>query len=268
MDDASTDSSKAIIETYRKHPLVKIIVYNETNSGSTFLQWEKGIRNASGKYVWIAESDDWCEPTMLKELVENAEMDDRCAISYCQSYCIDVEGNIKWQSDYRKLIEIMDGHQFIQQMMLSGNTIFNASMAIWKRDLYHRIRHDFMEYKYAGDKVFWIRLALHGTVAISGKLQNYFLKHEKDVTGRAISSGLRTVEDMKILNLQLREGMIGKEEYYGEYKRLFKSFWKIRHIVEPPFSSEIWRLFRNAPVPKWYACSVRFSAILAGIKKR
>mgnify|MGYP002229149952 CR=1 FL=1 len=31
---------------------------NEKNTGNTFLQWDRGIRLAKGKYVWIAESDD------------------------------------------------------------------------------------------------------------------------------------------------------------------------------------------------------------------
>ncbi len=58
LDDCSKDNSREVIEQYRNHPKVKHIIYNEANSGSTFIQWHKGFRLAEGEYIWIAESDD------------------------------------------------------------------------------------------------------------------------------------------------------------------------------------------------------------------
>ena len=45
------------------------IEFNEVNSGSAFKQWNKGVRLATGKYVWIAESDDYADPHFLERLV-------------------------------------------------------------------------------------------------------------------------------------------------------------------------------------------------------
>ncbi len=42
LDDYSNDDSKLIIEEYRNHEKISHIIYNETNSGSTFYQWKKG----------------------------------------------------------------------------------------------------------------------------------------------------------------------------------------------------------------------------------
>ena len=58
LDDNSQDNSVEIIESYRTHPKVSHILLNDRNSGSTFIQWEKGINLATGKWIWIAESDD------------------------------------------------------------------------------------------------------------------------------------------------------------------------------------------------------------------
>ena len=58
LDDCSTDNSKEVIERYKNHPKISKIVYNEENSGSVFRQWIKGIKLSTGKYIWIAESDD------------------------------------------------------------------------------------------------------------------------------------------------------------------------------------------------------------------
>ena len=73
LDDCSTDNSRDIIETYRHHPRVSHIVYNEKNSGSTFVQWDKGFELAQGQYIWIAESDDEAAPTFLEECVTQLE---------------------------------------------------------------------------------------------------------------------------------------------------------------------------------------------------
>ena len=85
LDDCSPDHSREVLERYREHPKVAHIVYNEANSGSTFKQWDKGIALARGEYIWIAESDDWCEPTLLETLLDGIHRDKDCVLSYCQT---------------------------------------------------------------------------------------------------------------------------------------------------------------------------------------
>ena len=75
LDDASTDDSLAVVSTF--DCFSKVIV-NETNSGMPFKQWMKGIEVATGDCVWIAESDDSCEPRMLERLAESVEEGSGC----------------------------------------------------------------------------------------------------------------------------------------------------------------------------------------------
>src|SRR4051812_33606058 len=86
LDDCSTDDSRSIIEEYRSHPKVSAIVYNERNTGSPFIQWNKGVGLAKGELIWIAESDDTCHPLMLSTVLERMNVDGNIGISYCQSY--------------------------------------------------------------------------------------------------------------------------------------------------------------------------------------
>src|SRR5712671_345349 len=74
LDDCSTDERQSIIPENAADPRVRM-EFNEKNSGSTFKQWNKGVRLARGEYVWIAESDDYAEPQLLEKLVSrlNAE---------------------------------------------------------------------------------------------------------------------------------------------------------------------------------------------------
>ena len=65
LDDCSKDNSLEVINRYKNNPHLSQIVVNETNYGNTFKQWDKGINLAKGEIIWIAESDDYCELTML-----------------------------------------------------------------------------------------------------------------------------------------------------------------------------------------------------------
>src|SRR3954454_23268459 len=71
LDDASSDGSRAVFEAHAasSDPRVRAL-FNESNSGSTFKQWNRGLREARGEYVWIAESDDYADQSLLAELVE------------------------------------------------------------------------------------------------------------------------------------------------------------------------------------------------------
>ncbi len=93
LDDASTDDSKQIIEKYRGHPRVQIIL-NDKNSGSAFIQWRKGVGHSSGAYVWIAESDDIADLNLLETLVQILDANPDVVLAYCQSSYINENGEV------------------------------------------------------------------------------------------------------------------------------------------------------------------------------
>src|SRR5450432_2232601 len=98
LDDNSQDKSKEIIENYRSHPQISSIQFNEINSGSPFKQWTKGISLAKGNYIWIAESDDSCEPQFLEKAVEKMTRFTTAGIIFCQSNEIEVESGKRFIS--------------------------------------------------------------------------------------------------------------------------------------------------------------------------
>ena len=103
-----------VLARYRDHPKVAHCVFNDENSGSTFRQWDKGVALARGEYAWIAESDDWSEPTQLQVLLDGIRSDDDCVLSYCQTYFVAPDGAINWQSRHRALSELVDGKAFVR----------------------------------------------------------------------------------------------------------------------------------------------------------
>ncbi len=210
LDDHSSDDSKTVIDSYKDHPKVTHIVYNDVNSGRTFLQWEKGILLANHDWIWIAESDDWCEPTFLSELYDNAQKNPNCVISYCQSIMFE-NNTVLWRSGTSQLRQMVDGPIFVQEHMLKGNGIFNASMCIFRKDTYFKVSKEFTHYKLSGDWIFWIEVALQGQVFISGKMLNYFRKHPQDVSSAAFVKGLIYDDYFKVLAHLEKLGLINNQ---------------------------------------------------------
>ncbi len=249
LDDCSTDNSIEVIESYIGNSKISHTVFNSANSGSPFLQWEKGINLAKGKYVWIAESDDWCEPSLLETLVEGIRKDDQCVISYCQMSCINEHNEIRWQSNHRCLSEMIESKAFIQDYLAIKVSIYNASMAIFKREKFKYVSPEFTTYKFSGDRLFWIQIARQGKTHISGKVLNYFRKHDQDVSGKAYKSGLNFIEELNIINWMYREKLIDDAIYTMAFKKQYKEYWRVRNSIDGNNKNIITTLF-NHPLSK------------------
>lgn len=189
LDDCSTDNSRNIIETYRFHPKIHQIIYNSTNSGSPFKQWKKGIELARGKYVWLAEADDWCELIFLETLVPALEDNPSCGLAYAQTYLMRDANQILALTQHPRLAEVIEGGQFIKNYMVRFPSVLNASMAIFKKDKAMQVADDFTEFRWCGDWCFWLSLAQQADVFVSAKTLNYFRRHEDSTVEKAIANG-------------------------------------------------------------------------------
>lgn len=85
LDDCSTDNSRTVIDSYRDYEKVSNIVYNEANSGSPFIQWNRGVSLARGSLIWIAETDDFCLSNFLEETVSKMKDFPSVGLVYTQS---------------------------------------------------------------------------------------------------------------------------------------------------------------------------------------
>ena len=200
LDDCSPDdgASKAVIEKYRSNPHVSHIVYNEQNSGSTFKQWDKGISLAKGDLIWIAESDDFCEPTLLEVLVKEFEQNEKLTLAYTLLQKVDAEGNpIRYLCYTPSGVTRLKGSDYVRRYMTTCNHCANASAALFKKSVYCQIDKQFTTYKAGGDWLFWIEIAEQGDVAIVNKRLNYFRQHSVKVTGRSVRAGINTYEFKK-----------------------------------------------------------------------
>lgn len=181
LDDCSSDNSKDVIERFRNEPKVKYILYSDQNSGSTFKQWEKGFSLAQGKYLWIAESDDFVEVIFLEKLVKRMELIPESVLAFSYSYMIDKDGNTlnyTWDKPKRYHSNgIYEGERFIYERLLMKNLLYNASMIVFKKSALSKIPSHFQNFRMSGDWLFWTYVCKQGKVIEVPEKLNYYRQH-------------------------------------------------------------------------------------------
>ncbi len=74
IDDGSPDKSRGICDEYATKDS-RVRVFHQENGGVSSAR-QKGLDEATGKYIIHVDPDDWVEPTMLEELYQKAKNDD------------------------------------------------------------------------------------------------------------------------------------------------------------------------------------------------
>lgn len=197
LDDCSKDNSLEVVNRYKDNPHLSQIVVNETNSGSTFKQWDKGINLAHGEIIWIAESDDWCELNLLEELIKAFLHNSGTVLAYNSTLVLYDDG-YEANRLYIGKNQYMSGMRYIKHYLSLFNWIMNASCAIFSKKAALKAKPDYKEYKGAGDYLFWIEIAKQGNVAIVNQRLSYFCRHDGSVTSRKDIDGTNQHEVMKI----------------------------------------------------------------------
>lgn len=234
LDDASTDESAVILNEYTKNPRVKTLIVNDSNSGNTFIQWQRGLIQAKGEYIWIAESDDVAETTLLSRLVAEIEQKD-ATLAFCHSQWIDSNGkpiarsrDPRWNRDFS-----MPGATFIRRYLLGYSSICNASAVVFKREAAQKVEMEkVVQYSASGDRLFWIQIALQGRVAYVAECLNKFRQHHNKVSGGAEYMGVNIVQDHAIYRLMKKSlDLTAKERRW-----ICGYHWKAMH--RPTVSAE------------------------------
>ena len=200
LDDCSPDNSRDIIESYKNNPHISHIVYNETNSGSTFRQWKKGVQLAKGEYIWIAESDDFADVTFLEKTMDSIY---ECNSVLCFSQTTIVN---KSNEEVMKQPPILQGKcinidQFTKDYLLFSNPICNASMVVFRKDALEETVWDrIIEFRYCGDWLLWASFKREASTTVSEVKEylNFFRTHSVNVSNKSEINGLGIIEGYKV----------------------------------------------------------------------
>jgi glycosyltransferase involved in cell wall biosynthesis len=212
LDDCSSDKSQEILSDYAENQKVRHCVFNTSNSGNTFIQWNKGIELAKGEYIWIAESDDFCELNFLEELIQPFLQDSEIKLVYCQSNRVDEKGKTTgtWLNHTHNLDAslflnnfVMDGNEFIERFLIYKNVIPNASAVLFSKNYAVQLGKLDMDpvIRTCGDWLFYLKLISNNKVAYISQPLNNFRYHSGSVIANAIDTGsIVSIIDIDIEN--------------------------------------------------------------------
>jgi len=281
LDDCSSDNSLQIINSFKAYDQVKGIIKNDKNSGSLFKQWVKGIKLAQGKYLWIAESDDFSHIDFLKETIDLAEQNDNVGFVFTDSNIVDFNSKVIGQTSTSNkalatFIEKKVGNIFNKNNLLdyfiSDLVVWNASSVLFRTESLKKVDFIILEHlKNAGDLFTYISIALKNDIIYVNKPLNNFRTHEKNTTAKNIASGAIFNDRIIIIKyfvrnlLELEAGGLHLKtfirrifltsvdfKFYGQTRSLLKVYLKyniISFYIYFQLSGYVcyFRLFKKAP---------------------
>ena len=239
LDDCSDDESRSVLTEFaNRYPDITRVLFNQTNSGSSFRQWAKGIKAATGDLIWIAESDDYCDENFLEKLVRCFD-DEAVMLAYSKvefvrgdesvvpdefaRYVQGLDCSDKWMHSY-----VNTAHQEVSDAIGIINTIPNASGAIFRRLLDMALLEDeaWLSMRFAGDWVFYLHQMRGGKIAYSANTTNYFRRHDNSTVlnntkseqfYRELSMAAKAAQSLYDTDLSIVDKFCGKAKELYDY---------------------------------------------------
>ncbi len=191
LDDCSSDDSVDVATPIlHASGLSYRIITNVANQG-TYRQWLRGMREATGDLIWIAEADDDCAPELLERLVPQFERPD-VMLAYCQSRPIDEQGreiapdylahtadisDTKWRRAY-----VRPGLDEITDTLVVKNTIPNVSAVLMRPPDLSGIEQQLLGLRNTGDWLVYVHILEQGSIAFVAEALNFHRRHSASVT--------------------------------------------------------------------------------------
>ncbi|MEP1552269.1 MAG: glycosyltransferase family A protein [Paraglaciecola sp.] len=236
LDDASSDNSVSRLEEFSlSEARVKTFIKNSENSGSAFAQWIKGFEQASGKYLWIAESDDFSDLHFIECLVEQLEQQPKAALAYCHSNWIDAESNPLglmdihvpyFEENYWLTDFCLNGDEVNRNLMPYRNVVRNASSALFRVTSFKAALKDFSPSGRIDDWLFYVLLLKGNVLCFVNRELNFCRLHSGNFS-RSLTSNNYNKNSRERINV-LRHILALYPESAGSVHNALAILWKNR----------------------------------------
>lgn len=225
IDDCSSDGSRELMEQYRSNPHVSHIVFNESNGGSAFLQWNKGIALANGEWVWVAESDDYAEPTFLERIIAEASKVPDCSLAFAATWWVDENGNHMWNNGKGTAVHQHRSEDFIRQRLATNCPIANVSECIFRREKFRpEESHHYEHMRLCGDWFFYLLMTQQGSVVELEEPLSYYRQHSTNISSDAEHRGLTFLEGADVLEYMINHCHLRSRDYARNWGRMWARY--------------------------------------------
>jgi glycosyltransferase involved in cell wall biosynthesis len=242
LDDFSTDNSRDIIDEYTsRFPFISGY-FNNSNSGSPFIQWDSGVRKAKGELIWIAESDDFAETTFLEKTTAIMISNENLGLVYCNSNVIDFQKHTEYpSSDMNKRL---NGSKWLYDYMNKGKdelynylylncTIHNVSGVLFRKSKYIEAGLADHYMKYCGDWFIYIRILLISDIAYISEPLNTLRLHSGSTFNNYYVSNIFLKEVIRIYYFVIKRIRISpKKIFLMAYSTLYIVSERIKYIFK------------------------------------
>lgn len=240
LDDASSDSSQAILRRFKEQePRVSVADFNPHNGGYVNDQWIKGVDLAKGDFVWIAESDDAAHYNFLEVLLQQFEISPSISMAYSDSVIIDESGTPlrrydysspnyedRWQESF-----VVNGKNLIKNNLVFYNVIPNVSAVLFRKiDLRTSLQKTDM--KYCADWICYVRILANSSIAYVNQPLNFFRTHAQTTRQHDENSYKLVLLEKKDILREIKSLDIpdSSENISSSFKNLVKYRHKFKRI--------------------------------------
>lgn len=203
IDDGSTDTTKKLLEPLIQQEKVKYIYQQNLKVSKAR---NNGIRNASGKYIALLDSDDyWLDPQKLEKQVNYFENQKDCVLNSGGIIRITENGEV-----ISKILNPELDKELRENMLLS--CLFTPSGAMFKKELWEKIGGFNENSDLSEDWEFFMELGKYGTFY---NFQDYFVAYLQGNQNRSNFN--------RRANLKYNLGLIKKyKELYPNFKKAYR----------------------------------------------
>jgi len=198
IDDCSPDDSDVVIREMQQE---NSFIYLRTpkNSGSPFGSWQQALEHATGDYIWICESDDYCTEDFIETAVNAFSKQQHAVLYYCGSHVVDENDSIighsndffheiwreeRWDTSFKS-----DGMSELIDFQVRGQTVPNLSSAVFSAAAFRNaLGSDLTAFKLTGDWLFVGRVMTFGSVLFNSEAKNFFREHQNTARVRVNSA--------------------------------------------------------------------------------
>lgn len=172
-------------ELAAEHPGGRVLA--EPARLSMFANFNRGLREAGGRYVVFFHDDDIYEPDFLKESVVALESQPSAAFAGSNYYIIDGNGRTVGLRKLIRRTRLQPGFEFIAQLIHRGRGALPTPGIVFRKDAFDELGWDESLSMHFGDFVVFMRMAEKSDVALIERPLIRLRLHEKNASNVAIS---------------------------------------------------------------------------------
>src|SRR6266404_207229 len=199
LDDQSPDDtaniSQAIVSA---HPDRNIIYVRNPENLGNIRNYNKGIRMAAGKHVWILSPDDRLRSqNIVEKYVRLMESDPEVGYIFCPAHHIEngQDRGIEQKSVYRTNDQILNSHQLVKDIVDNNFYLLAPSVMIRKK-CYEEITLFPEDMPFRGDSYVWSLIAMQCKVGYFAEAMIDYRVHDNSMTSTLMrENAARAMED-------------------------------------------------------------------------